>query len=132
MRFKARLFKDHLQVLIGVSMACEKIGKRASIFLDEGFMRITVMSETEAPRVFVEIKSSVVFSEYRIESNSRPIPNQILFEIDLDQFSGALTSGRNAQVCDVKMVKRGALPCLCLETKAVDLCVQHDIPIKVG
>jgi hypothetical protein len=29
------------------------------------------------------------------------------------------------------MVKRGSLPCLCLETRAIDLNVQHDIPIKV-
>ena len=108
--------------------SCEKIGKTASIFLDTEFMRIAVIGDADAPRVFTEIKCATIFSEYRIESQSG---NQILFEIDLDLFSRALTSGRHAQVCDLKMVKRGSLPCLCLETRAVDLHVQHDIPIKV-
>ena len=115
--------------MVGVSMACEKIGKKASFFLDNEFMRITVSEDhIDSPRVFTEIRCDVVFSEYRIESNSQ---NRILFEIELDQFTRALTSGRNAQVCDLKMVKRGCLPCLCLETKAMDVAVQHDIPIRV-
>ena len=71
MRFKARLLREHLQVLIGVSQACEKIGKRASIFLDDEFMRIAVVSDADAPRVFTEIKCAVVFSDYRIQSQSQ-------------------------------------------------------------
>ena len=129
MRFKARIVTENLNILIGVSQACEKIGKRACIFLDQWHMRVAVIEESiDAPKVFVELSQETVFSEYRIESQSQ---NQIMFEIELDLLSRALSSGKNAPMCDLKLVKRGLLPHLCLDCKALDVAVQHDIPIRV-
>ena len=53
MRFKGRIMKDRLQVLIGVSMACEKIGRKGSIMFDSEFVRggVTEIHELETKNI---------------------------------------------------------------------------------
>lgn len=133
MKFKAKISKDLLLVLCGVTTTLEKIGNNAAVFLNEDSMRIAVISESmDTPRCYSELKTSVLFSEYKCESQS---DNTILFEIGLSQFSKALASGKYSSQCQLRLVKRDNQPCLCVETKAnesiMSVDVSHDIPIRV-
>ncbi len=133
MKFRAKISKELLAVFSGVILTMEKIGGSAAILLMEDTLRISVISESiETPRCYAELKSAVLFSEYKIESQS---DNTILFEIGLSQLSKALASGKYSSQCQVKLVKRDDKACLCFETKAVEsvmsVDVSHDIPIRV-
>ncbi len=120
-------------VLHGVTCTLEKIAERAVVLLSEDIVRLVVISESiETPRCYSELKSSLLFSEYKIESLS---DNTILFEIGLNQLARALASGKYSSQCQIKLAKRDNKPCLCLETKANDsimsVDVSHDIPIRM-
>jgi HUS1 checkpoint protein len=133
MKFKAKISKELLLVLHGVVSTIEKIGENAAMLLTEDSVRIAVVSESiETPRCYSEFKSSMLFSEYKIESQS---DNTILFEIGLSQLSKALGSGKYSSQCQIKLVKRDNKACLCVETKAnesiMSVDVLHDIPIRV-
>ena len=129
MRFKARISNENVSLLFGMTSALEKIGQTTVIHLDEGYMRLAVVTESpDTPKVFAELGRDSIFEDYRIESQS---DNCIFFEIELDLLSRALSSGKNAPSCYLKLVKRGARPCLCLETRAAEVEILHDIPIKI-
>lgn len=120
-------------MLHGVVSTIEKIGENAAVLLTEDSIRLAVISESiETPRCYSELKSAVLFSEYKIESQSE---NTILFEIGLSQLSKALASGKYSSQCQIKLVKRDNKACLCIETKAnesiMSVDVLHDIPIRV-
>lgn len=133
MKFRAKLTKDNLISLYNVILTFERVAASATIFLDEETVRISLLSESiDAPKCFAEISAHNLFSEYRIESQSA---NTILFELNLNQLSRALTSGKVASQSQIKLVKRDGRPCLCFETKAdesiLSVDVYHDIPLKL-
>ena len=129
MRFKAKITSEFVCVLHGVTAALERVGQTAAMYLDEDFIRLSVSTESpDTTKVFAELNKSVLFEEYRIESQSE---NTILFEIELDLLSRALSSGKNAHICYLKLAKRGQRPCFCLETKASEVEIVHDIPVKI-
>lgn len=116
----------------GVAVTLEKISNTASIFLNADCIRIAVITENpDTPRCYSEIFPDELFKDYRIESRSG---NQILFEISLEHLSKALSSGTQSHQSQMKLVKRGATPCLCFEARgcnSVEAGVNHDIPIKL-
>jgi hypothetical protein len=133
MKFRAKLSKDNLVILLNVVQTFERVATAATVFLDGETVRISLLSESlDAPKCFGELSAGELFTEYRIESQSA---NTILFEISLLQLSKALGSGKVASQSLLKLVKRENQPCLCFETKsdesilAVDVC--HDIPLKL-
>lgn len=132
MRFKAKVSQDNLNILSGVIGLFEKNGKMAIVFLTEDCFRITVVNDNpDSPKLFSEIRQEAVFMEYRIESQT---DNKILFEISISNLSRAFFSGRNAALCNMKLVRREATPCLCFETRALEALVvdvTHDIPVRV-
>lgn len=97
----------------------QKIGSTAAIFLNEECVRIAVITEcADSSKCYSELDPKILFpDDYRIESQSC---NTILFEIGLDHLSRALASGKNATQSQLKLVKRGATPCLCYEAKDFD------------
>lgn len=116
-------------MLHGVTASLERIGQTTAMYLDEDFVRLSVITESpDIPKVYAELNKNVLFQEYRIESQSS---NCIFFEIELDLLSRALSSGKNAPQCYLKLVKRGQRPCLCLETRASEADIVHDIPVKI-
>lgn len=108
--------------LIGIINVLEKISKTAAIYLTEEHVRIAVIVDNpDSPKVFCELRQDVIFQDYRIESQS---DNTILFEIDLNHLSCALLSGKNSQICCMKLVKRDSKPNLNFETRVkIDLYV---------
>lgn len=133
MKFRAKLSKDNLVVLLNVVQTFERVAAAATIFLDADTVRISLLAESlDAPKCFAELSSSELFVDYRIESQSA---NTILFEISLMQLSRALASGKVASQSLLKLVKRENQPCLCFETKADEsilaVDVVHDIPLKL-
>ena len=133
MRFKARITQENLLTLHTLVSSLERIGSRAAIHLCPAAAKISVIFDSiDSPRCYTEIPSTALFHDYRIESQSE---NSILFEIGLDLLAWALASGKSADVVQLKLVKRGAKPCLCFEAQASQSAaavdVTHDIPIKV-
>lgn len=133
MKFRAKITKECLVTLHNVIVTFERIASCATIYLDEESVRISLISESiDSPKCFAELNAINLFSEYRIESQSA---NTILFEINLNQFSKALASGKVATQSQLKLVKREDRPCLCFETKAdesiLSVDVYHDIPLKL-
>jgi hypothetical protein len=129
MRFKARISNENISLLTGVTSVLERIGQTTAIYLDEQFVRLAVITESpDTPKVYAELRADVLFADYRIESQSS---NSIFFEIELDLLTRALSSGKTAPMCCLKLVKRGLRPCLCMETRASEVEIVHDIPIKL-
>lgn len=115
MRFKARLMKENLLVLSSVLHMLERAGSTAVVFLNEDNIRLAVVTESpDSPKVFSEFKQENLFFDYRIESQSS---NSILFEIEIDLLLQALSSGKQAPQCLLKLVKRGPKPFLCFESR---------------
>jgi len=77
---------------------------------------------------YTELNQTELFMEWRIESQS---DNCILFEIALQNFLDALNSAKKAPQCQLKLTKRKGQPVLCVETRAMDVDVVHDIPVNV-
>ena len=127
MRFKARLMKDNLLIFTSALHMLEKAGTTAVVFLNEENVRLAVVTESpDSPKVFSEFKQENIFFDYRIESQSS---NSILIEIEIDLFLQALSSGKHAPQCLLKLVKRGAKPFLCFESRVgvVDLFTIHKV-----
>lgn len=132
MRFKARLLKEKLLMFSSVLHMLERVGTTTVIFLNADNVRLAVVTESpDSPKVFSEFKQECLFFDYRIESQSN---NSILFEIEISLLLQALSSGKHAPQCLLKLVKRGSKPCLCFESRAQEtmmVAVLHDIPITI-
>jgi len=132
MRFKAKISKENVGVLHGVMSAFDHISHKAVLHLSPKEFKIALVTEsTDAPQCYAVMSTQFLFEDYRIESQSE---NAILFEIGLDQLSWVLASGKVAEKAMLKLVKRGAKPCLCLEAlsqSAAAMKVMHDIPIRI-
>ena len=129
MRFRSTISKQNLGVLSGISQALEKISSSAVLFLSPDHIRIALITDnTDLPKCFAELRRATLFSEYHIESRSE---NNLLLKINLGNFSSALSSGKNAAQSTIKLVKRGNVPCLCIETRALPADILHDIPVSV-
>ena len=77
---------------------------------------------------YADLNQNELFMEWRIESQSE---NCILFELALQNFLDALNSARKAPQCQMKLTKRNGQPVLCVETRAMEVDVVHDIPVVV-
>jgi hypothetical protein len=132
MKFKSRINKENLNSLHGVIVALQRVGEKAVLFLSEDKIRIAVINENiDSPKTYSELVTNVLFSDYNIQSLSS---NFILIELELEHFSKALASGKNAPQCQLKLVKRNSCPFLCFETKSITtltMDVSHDIPIRI-
>jgi hypothetical protein len=116
MKFRARLSKENLLSLHGVAATLTKINATAVVFLTEDRVRFAAIQENiDAPRIFAEIDALGMFHEYRVQSQTS---NTILFELNMEQLTKSLYSGRNSATCQLKLVKRDDKPCLCFESKA--------------
>jgi hypothetical protein len=104
-------------VLHGMLGVLERIGSSMVMYLNEDCVRLSVVTESpDCPRVFSELKQSILFFDYKIESQSS---NSILLEIDINLFMRALASGKQAPQCQIKLVKRGSRPFLCFESRVI-------------
>lgn len=132
MKFKARLEKEQVLQLHAVITSLEKIGSRAAILLNPECVKISLINDNlDSIRCFCELQVNDIFIEYRISSNNE---NSILLECSLNFFLQSLGSGKTATECVLKLVKRGDMPCLCVEAKAsggLTVDIVHDIPIKL-
>mmetsp|Transcript_24923 Transcript_24923/g.34158 ORF Transcript_24923/g.34158 Transcript_24923/m.34158 type:complete len:280 (-) Transcript_24923:433-1272(-) len=129
MRFKARLTNDKLGIFQGVITTLDKIGKRSVVHLSEETIKFTVIeSKVDDVRAFAELNVQGLFMEWRIESQS---DNCILIEVGFQNLLDALNSARRAPQCQIKLTKRSGQPCLCLETRALEVEVVHDIPVTL-
>lgn len=136
MKFRCKIGKEALLILIGVTNTLSKISdsNSATIVLNEDNFRFSVLSaqDTTHPRCYAELSTTALFLEYRIESQSA---NTIIFQISLGLLAKALSSGRQAHASVLKLVKRDNKPFLSFESAATasvanfDIC--HDIPIKL-
>jgi hypothetical protein len=54
-----------------------------------------------------------------------------LFEISIQNLLDALNSAKRAPQVSIKLTKRHGQPVLCVETRAMEVDVVHDIPIVV-
>ena len=139
MRFKAKVTREQGQTLYQVCASLERVAKGAILHLSRKSIKLgMIVNSPDVPKGFAEMDSNVIFHELRIESQS---DNAILLRIDtLRLLTCALASiKRSAGMCQMKLVKRGDRPCLCLEAKTdgVDegemTCetVTQNVPIKV-
>lgn len=132
MRFRAKITNKNLITLQSIISRLHLLGENSVIYLNEETVKFACACDNiDSPRCFAELKAMELFSEYRIESQSS---NTILFEVNVENFSRALTSGKSAPICQLKLAKRGNKPCLCFEGKAMEglsVDVVHDIPIKI-
>jgi hypothetical protein len=120
-----------LLTLHAIIVTFEKIGTKVVMLMDEEVFRLSLVNESiESPRCYAELNVKELFIEYKIESQTQ---NTILIEMSLHQLSQAFSSGKTANQCQLKLVKRGLQPCLSFETKANESSLQvdvtHDIPV---
>lgn len=132
MRLRGILSFDCVNLLHRTINQLSRLGKVATIILDESSVRIIVKIEhIDCPKCFVDLNVSALFLEYRIESQS---DNTISFEIGLDNFERALGTGMKSHNLVLKLVKRGNQPCLTCEAKEIssfNVSISHDIPINL-
>ncbi|CBJ30733.1 conserved unknown protein [Ectocarpus siliculosus] len=129
MRFKAKIVQDKLLAFAGVIGAIEKIGTACVVHLTETRVHLSVQeSGSEGVDVYAELIQDMLFHEYRIESRAG---NAILFEANASLLLQALNSGKTSPTCQIKLAKRAGQPCLSIETRALEIEVVHDIPVKV-
>lgn len=133
MRFRCRLTEEKATLLHSLINSFERIAKNAVFYLSPETVNIALITDAaSAPKGFAELRAEHTFSEYRVESQSS---NSILVEVSLQPLQKALLSCKSSQ-CQIKLVKRGDRPCLCVEvhSTAMDstaLNIQHDVPIKL-
>eukprot|EP00602_Paraphysomonas_sp_CaronLab_P001755 CAMPEP_0185037824 /NCGR_PEP_ID=MMETSP1103-20130426/32750_1 /TAXON_ID=36769 /ORGANISM="Paraphysomonas bandaiensis, Strain Caron Lab Isolate" /LENGTH=273 /DNA_ID=CAMNT_0027575983 /DNA_START=39 /DNA_END=860 /DNA_ORIENTATION=+ len=122
--------KENLMTFSSVLGVLERISSVGVVYLNEECIRVSVVTESpDTPKVFCELNHQSLFFEYRIESQSS---NAILIEVEMDLLLRALASGKQVPQCQLKLVKRGARPFLCFESKAQGaIDITHDIPIRV-
>ncbi|GAB5033927.1 checkpoint protein [Nannochloropsis oceanica] len=129
MKFRAGLVAKDLSLLNGVAQCFEKIGPSCLIYLSERSIKFASPKlGSDDVRVFSEIEQEKIFRDYRIESLAN---NSILFEIGLSNLIKSFTSAKTAQFVKLKLAKRGGQPCICLEARALDIELLHEIPIRV-
>ena len=140
MRFKARFTKEQGQLLHQIMSSLERIAKGAVIHMSREAFRVAVVTDALAlaPFGFASLETEEIFEELRIESASN---NAILLKIEqLGLLAWAMASVKQVSgLSQLKLVKRGNVPCLCFEARpdgmsdegGVAMKVQHDIPIAV-
>ena len=117
MRFKAKITREKGQMLHQVTSSLERIAKGAVLHLSRDAFKVSmIVNSPDLPRGFAELDTKVLFNDLRIESQS---DNAILLRIDnLHLLTYALASVKRATgICQIKLVKRGDRPCLCIEAK---------------
>ncbi|TFJ82210.1 hypothetical protein NSK_006539 [Nannochloropsis salina CCMP1776] len=129
MKFRAGLAAKDLGILNGVAQCFERFGPSCLIYLSERSIRFASPKlGSDEVRAFSEIQQEKVFSEYRIASLAN---NSILFEIGLSNLIKAFSSAKTAHFVRIKLAKRAGQPCICLEARALDMELLHEVPIRV-
>jgi HUS1 checkpoint protein len=129
MKFKAKIRSDKLPLLLGLVGGLEKVGTAFVVYLSPDSLKLAVpISAPDQVRAFADLQQAQVFCEYRIESQSE---NCILFEVESTMLSTALSSGKEAPLIHMKLAKRAGQACLVIETRAREIDIVHDLPIKV-
>jgi len=93
-------------------------------------MRIASITNQDISKCYVELNNQNLYVDYIIESLN---DNNLLFEINLNNFIHALSSGKDTNMIVMKLVKRNQLPCLCIEMTSnnnIGIDITHDIPIE--
>lgn len=129
MRFKARLTSDRLATFLGVVSTLDRQGKQAVVLLSPDRIRFAVKQAEclgDDVLTFADLSVRDVFAEWRIESQNE---NNILLELTLQNLLDALNSAKRAPACLLKLTKRDGKPILCLETRAVEVDVVHDMAV---
>ncbi|CAM9263793.1 unnamed protein product, partial [Phaeothamnion confervicola] len=97
----------------------EKIGSACIVHLSpEKVWMCAQASYQDDMAVYAELKKDLLFEEYRIASQA---DNCIMFEINATILLRALTSVKNAPMCQIKLTKRQGQPCLSIETRVSDM-----------
>ncbi|CAM9316710.1 unnamed protein product [Chrysoparadoxa australica] len=129
MRFKARIGVEQLGVFSGVITVLEKVGSTCIMHISKNHIKFTVPTGPDELQAFSEINQKIMFTEYRFDSKSK---HGILLEVNLGLLSRALASGKkHAAAPQMKLAKRAGLACLCVEVRAQEVAVKHDIPVKI-
>ena len=138
MRFKAKITRDQGHMLHQATSSLERIAKGAILHLSkDAFKMSMIVNSPDVLRGFAELDTKVIFQELRIESQS---DNAILLKIDnLHLLTYALSSVKRATgICQIKLVKRGDRPNLCIEARTDggmdevgSESVTQNVPIKV-
>jgi len=131
MRFKAKLSNEKLGVFQGVAATLEKIGPLGVVHLSDTSIQLCIRNDSgqgDDVLAFSALEQKELFHDWRIESQSG---NCILLQLTLQNLLDALHSARNAPQCQLKLTKRNGQAALCLETRALEVDVIHDIPVTV-
>lgn len=130
MRFKAKLGNDKLSAFQGVVSALEKVAPKSILLLTAEDLRfcMTDSANTDGLSAFAQLNPEELFMDWRIESQTN---NIILLEVQLQNILDALNSAKKAPQCQIKLAKRSGQACLCLETRALEIDVLHEIPVTL-
>jgi Hus1-like protein len=130
MRFKCNIAKHNLIILHSVVEKLKDFTAIGTIIIRPECLQLSVIGDsTDSPRAYLELPSDRLFNEYQVQSLK---DNIIMFDINLEDLHNALTSGKSAAVCLLKLVKREGRPNLALETRSHDMAnVTHDILIRL-
>lgn len=149
MRFRSRLSREGISLLLATFTAMASVHTSALILLDPVYFRVSVVSESiENPRGYLEIVAHELFSDYKVESAA---DNRIACEVSLPLLLQALSSGKNATQAVIKLSKRSSdsiqshdrngssnslqQPCLSIVLDGADqllnVDVLHEIPLRL-
>jgi HUS1 checkpoint protein len=135
MRFRCRLSREGITLLINACQVMNHLSSQALILLESQTIKIAVITESiDSPRGYLEIQAQEFFSEFRIESQHN---DQIAFEISIPLWIQALSSSKSSTQAVMKLSKQEQTnqPCLSIILDSQDslyaMDVTHDIPIKL-
>ncbi|KAL9646507.1 hypothetical protein ABK040_006566 [Willaertia magna] len=136
MRFKAKVINE--KTFANIVQTLEKVDKKGVIRLHkERIEFISQQFENEEIQVFAKIPTSLIFSEFRIQSKSN---NEIYLEVQLKNLAKALKTANNALMVIVKLTKKHQIGYLSFEirtrvTKGKDsnsiVTIVQDVPIRI-
>jgi len=114
MRFKSVMTKENAIFFSNSISLLEKIANQAVIFINQEKIKLCAQMGGDGIMSYIELMADQVFHDMKIESLSA---NSILFEIQLQNLSRALSSCKGGNMCEVKLAKRKKIPCMCFSTK---------------
>lgn len=135
MKFRCKISNEGVKILLSLVLSLLKIHDQATVLLSDDYIRLVIISDEliENPRIYIELSSSLLCSEYRIESQH--VQNTIIFELSLAIFAKALASGKYSTHSIFKLTKKDGKPYFTMECKASESLLSidliHDLPIQL-
>lgn len=135
MKFRCKISNEGVKILLALVVTISKIHDEATVLLSDDYLRFVIISNQliENPRIYIELSSALLCSEYRIESQHAQ--NSIIFDINLNIFAKALSSGKFSTHSIFKLTKKDNKPYFTMECKAseslLSLDLVHDLPIQL-